>query len=103
VALLDVLHVFDSRLPMTYRGLRNSSLTATTLRIGGGQSDLQARPRAIGRDKDESPKGTDNDQSHQTECSKQIDRDRPSTHDPPDTCCAAVGPSLRMRHMWRYT
>jgi hypothetical protein len=49
---VDVLHVSDTRLPMAYRGLRNISLAfATTLRIRGGQNDLQIRPHAILRDK----------------------------------------------------
>ena len=47
---------------MTYRGLRNVYLAfANTLRMRAGQKDLQTRPRAIWRDKNESTKGTDND------------------------------------------
>jgi hypothetical protein len=61
---LNTLHIPDSRLPMTYRGLRNIALAfATTLRMRRRQNDLQIRPRAIWRDKKLSTNGTDDDQS----------------------------------------
>jgi hypothetical protein len=45
---LNTLHILDSRLPMTCLGLRNIALAfATTLRIRGGQNDLQTQPRAM--------------------------------------------------------
>jgi hypothetical protein len=57
-------------LPMTYLQTRSLAF-AFTLRIGGGQNDMQIWPHAILRHKKLSAKGTDNDHSKQRKYSKQ--------------------------------
>jgi hypothetical protein len=45
----------------------------TTLLMRGGQKDLQIRPRAIWRGKNESSKGTDSDQANKSSIPNKID------------------------------